>query len=209
MVPRSSSSTPSLSIGDVSVNEGQSGSTNATFTVALSAASSQTVTVNYATANGTATAGSDYTAASGTLTFTAGQTSKTVTVPVAGDTAIESNETFTVNLTGPTNATLADGQAVGTILNDDFPTLSIGDVTVNEGNSGTTNADVHRDPLRGERLDRHRQLRHRQRHGHGGQRLRRPDRQPQLHRRARPARRSPSPSTATRRWSRTRPSSST
>ena len=63
-----------------------------------------------------------------------------MTVPVVGDTVIEGNETFTVNLTGPTNATLADGQALGTIVNDDFPALSIGDVTVTEGNSGTTTA---------------------------------------------------------------------
>ncbi len=89
-----------------------------------------------------------------------------MTVPVLGDTVIESDETFNVNLSGPTNATLADAQAAGTILNDDFPTLSIGDVTVTEGNSGTTTRDVHRQPLGGERLDRHRELRHGRRHRH-------------------------------------------
>jgi hypothetical protein len=140
VVPRATGLVPSLSIGDVSVNEGQSGRTNATLSVRLSAASSQTVTVGYATANGTATAGSDYTAASGVLTFTAGQTSQSVAVPVLGDSVIEGDETFLVNLTGPTNATLADGQAVGTILNDDLPALSVDDVTVAEGNGGTTTA---------------------------------------------------------------------
>ncbi len=111
--------TPSISINDVTVTEGDSGTTNATFTVSLSKAGSNTITVDYATADGTATAGSDYTAASGTLTFNAGETSKTITVQVSGDTVDESNETFYVNLTNPTNATIADGRGVGTIQDDD------------------------------------------------------------------------------------------
>ena len=92
----------SLSINDVTLDEGNSGSKNATFTVALSVALGQAVTVNYATANGTATAGSDYTTASGTLTFAAGETTKTLAVGVIGDTAIENDETFTVTLSGAT-----------------------------------------------------------------------------------------------------------
>src|SRR6185503_4748381 len=77
------------------------------------------VTVRYATSNGTATAGSDYTAASGTLTFTAGATSRTFNVPVIGDTAFEPNETFSITLSQPTNATMAVAAALGTIVNDD------------------------------------------------------------------------------------------
>ncbi|MGM9426711.1 beta strand repeat-containing protein [Hydrogenophaga sp. MI9] len=116
---------PSLSINDVSLVEGNSGSTNATFTVSLSTVSGQTVTVNYATADGTATAPGDYTSTSGTLTFTPGQTVRTITVPVIGETLPEANETFFVNLSGATNATLADNQGAGTITNDDVPvTLS-------------------------------------------------------------------------------------
>ena len=88
----------------MTVTEGNAGTTAATFTVTLSAAATFPVTVNYATANGTATAGSDYTAASGTLTFAPGQTSKPITVTVNGDTAVEPNETFFVNLSAPTNA---------------------------------------------------------------------------------------------------------
>jgi hypothetical protein len=133
-------STASLSINDVTVTEGNSGTKSATFTVTLSAALGQAVTVNYATANGTATAGADYAAASGPLTFAAGQTSKTVAVSVSGDTAIENDETLTVTLSGGGGVTLADAQGLGTLTNDDFPTLAIGDVTLNEGNSGTTNA---------------------------------------------------------------------
>ena len=128
----------------MTVTEGNSGTKTAVFTVTLSAASTQTVTVNYATANGTATAGSDYVAQTGNLTFTAGQTSKTISVTVNGDTTVEPNETFVVNLTAPSGATLADAQGQGTITNDDtvvtLPTLSINDVTVTEGNSGTTTA---------------------------------------------------------------------
>jgi len=105
--------------------------------VTLSAVSSQSVTVNFATANNTATAGSDYVATSGTLTFNPGDTTKPITVVVNGDTTVEPNETFFVNLSNAVNATIADGQGVGTILNDDAlptPTLSINDVSVTEGN---------------------------------------------------------------------------
>ncbi|HEY3026209.1 MAG TPA: Calx-beta domain-containing protein, partial [Pyrinomonadaceae bacterium] len=132
---------PSLSINDVGLAEGNSGTTNATFTVSLSAASGRTVTVNYAAANGTATVGSDYQSASGILTFNPGETTHQVVVVVNGDIANEIDETFFVNLSGATNATIADTQGAGTILNDDgAPTLSINDLTVTEGNSGTTNA---------------------------------------------------------------------
>jgi len=110
---------PTVSIGDMSVTEGNSGTSTATFTVTLSAASSSPVTVKYNTANGTATAGSDYLAASGTLTFAAGQTSKTVSVTINGDTTAESDETYLVALTDPSGATIARGQATGTIRNDD------------------------------------------------------------------------------------------
>ncbi|MEQ8973778.1 MAG: glycoside hydrolase family 9 protein [Coleofasciculus sp. C1-SOL-03] len=120
IVPSTSSPTPpTLSINDVSLTEGNSGTKNATFTVNLSEASTQSVSVNYATANDTATAGSDYTAESGTLTFAAGETSKTISVAVTGDTTVESDETFNVNLSNASNATIGDSQGVGTILNND------------------------------------------------------------------------------------------
>jgi hypothetical protein len=134
-----------LSVNNVAVAEGNSGTSNLVFTVSLSKADSlRVITVNYATANGSATAGSDYTAKSGTLTFPKGSTAQTVSVPVIGDAVIESNETFTLNLTNPVNATLANTSAVGTITNDDSPpvedsALSVNDVTVAEGNSGTAN----------------------------------------------------------------------
>ncbi|PPU58862.1 hemagglutinin [Xanthomonas codiaei] len=110
---------PSLSIDDISVNEGNSGTTTATFTVSLSQASGQTVTVNYATSDGTATAGSDYVARSGTLTFAPGTTAQGVAVSVNGDTAVEPNETFSVGLSGASNATIARATGTGTINNDD------------------------------------------------------------------------------------------
>ena len=111
---------PVLRINDVSTAEGNSGITAFTFTVTLSPASASEVKVNYATANGTATvAGGDYRAKVGTLTFTPGQTSKTVTVDVIGDTNKEASETFFVNLNSPSGATLFDSQGKGTILDDD------------------------------------------------------------------------------------------
>jgi Calx-beta domain len=128
---------PSLSIHDVSVSEGNSGTTTVIFTVTRSGDTAQEVTVAYATANGTATAGSDYEAADGTLIFAPGETSQTITVLVNGDRAGEANETFSVNLSGATNATIADGQGVGTIL-DDEPRISISDVTKREGKKGQT-----------------------------------------------------------------------
>jgi len=124
---------PSLSVSDATVTEGNAGTVNAVFTVTLSAASAQTVTVSYATANGSASAGSDYAAASGTLTFAPGTTSQTVTVAVTGDTLPEANETFLVNLGSPTNATIAKGQGQGTILNDDAAPGSITVVSPNGG----------------------------------------------------------------------------
>ncbi|HEX8568176.1 MAG TPA: Calx-beta domain-containing protein [Pyrinomonadaceae bacterium] len=129
-------------INDVSLNEGNSGITPFNFTVTLSPAINQAVTLNFATADGTATvANSDYNPISGIIAFGPNETSKTVTVQVRGDTAIEANETFHVNLSGaPINAAIADNQGIGTILNDDstLPSLSINDISLNEGNSGTT-----------------------------------------------------------------------
>ena len=112
---------PSLSINDVSVTEGNSGTTSATLTVSLSAASGQVVTVNYATANGSAVAPTDYTSAAGTLTFAPGVTTGIITIPVNGDTTPEADETFTVNLSGATNATVSDASGTVTIVNDDQP----------------------------------------------------------------------------------------
>jgi hypothetical protein len=133
---------PSITINDVTVAEGNTGTVNATFTVTLSAASNKTVTVHFATVDGSATtAGGDYQANSGTLTFAPGETSKTVTVLVNGDRVVEYNESFLVVLTNPTNAFVADAKGVGTIT-DDEPRASIdyGPVYVTEGNTGTTNA---------------------------------------------------------------------
>jgi len=116
---------PSISVNDVSVSEGNSGATSAGFTASLSNASSQTITVNYATADNTARAGVDYVATSGTLTFTPGQTSQPLSVTVNGDLLNEEAAlTFNVDLLAATNATIADNQGVGTIVDDDAPILA-------------------------------------------------------------------------------------
>ena len=128
---------PQITAGGASVTEGNSGTAVATFTVTLSAASSDVITVAYATANGTATAGSDYEAQSGTLAFAPGETTKTITVLVKGDRIAEPNETFVVNLSNATNATIATSQGVGTVL-DDEPRISISDVSKQEGKKGQT-----------------------------------------------------------------------
>jgi hypothetical protein len=108
-----------VSIGDVPMHEGDAGSSLMTFNVTLSGASSVPVSVNYATADGTAKAGSDYAARRGTLVFPPGTTSQTLVVPIHGDTLDESDESFSVVLSGVGDAVLADSTAVGTILNDD------------------------------------------------------------------------------------------
>jgi uncharacterized repeat protein (TIGR01451 family) len=132
---------PSLTINDTSLLEGNSGTTNAAFTVNLSAPVAQAVTVHYATSDQTAVAGRDYLSASGTLVFAPSMMTQTVLVPVIGNTLNEPNKTFFVTLSGPTNASLARNQATGTILNDDpFPNLSINDALVGLPESGTTNA---------------------------------------------------------------------
>jgi 5-hydroxyisourate hydrolase-like protein (transthyretin family) len=134
---------PTLSVSDATVVEGDAGSTMATLTVSLSSASSQTVTVAYTTADDTATAGSDYLTTFGLLTIPAGSVSENVSIAVNGDHDYEPDETFFLNLSSPTNATLTDAQGVVTITNDDpVPTLSIGDVTVRRGTTGTTIAEL-------------------------------------------------------------------
>lgn len=133
---------PSLSISDASIAEGNAGTRALSFTVQLSPASSAPVSVSYITASGTASAGSDFTSANGTLTFPAGITNRTIDVFINGDTAIEPNESFLVNLTNPTGAALAVSSGQGTIANDDLsvaPALSINDVSAIEGNSGNKN----------------------------------------------------------------------
>jgi probable HAF family extracellular repeat protein len=131
---------PLVTISDATVSEGNSGTRNAVFSVNLSPASTETVSVTFATANGSATAGppqADYQANSGTVSFAPGETSKTITVLVNGDRMAEPNETFFINLSGATNATIADGQGVGTII-DDEPRVSISDVSKSEGKKGKT-----------------------------------------------------------------------
>jgi len=112
---------PTLSISDVSQAEGNSGTTAFTFTVTSSNAITNDVNATYATSDGTATAGSDYQAANGVVIILAGQTSKTITVNVNGDTTQESDETFFVNLSLAGNATIVKAKGTGTIINDDAP----------------------------------------------------------------------------------------
>jgi hypothetical protein len=131
-----------LSLGDVSRVEGNSGATPFMFTITRTGPTAGASSVVVNTASGTAVAPDDYDAVvNRTVSFGTGETSKTVTVNVVGDTSMESNETFTVNLSSPVGATIADGQGVGTIVNDDnasLPTVTISDVSKAEGNKSTT-----------------------------------------------------------------------
>ena len=130
---------PTLSINDVTQNEGNAGTTDFTFTVTKTGATEVNATVSFATQNGSATAPGDYQSNSGTLTFLPGDATKTFIVLVNGDTTEEPDEDFTVHLSAPTDATISDADGTGTIKNDDnAPTFSVGDVTHAEGNSGTT-----------------------------------------------------------------------
>jgi uncharacterized protein YuzE len=109
----------SLSVGNELVLEGDDGTVEMTFTVTLSVPSGAPVTVDYATADGTASAGEDYTAASGSLLFAPGERIKTVTVLVASDTSGEPDETFRFSLSNPSGAPLLGAESTGTIANDD------------------------------------------------------------------------------------------
>jgi hypothetical protein len=127
-----------IAINDVTQAEGNAGGTTFTFNVALSGPAPTTVTVNWATAANSATTPSDFATASGMVTFNMGESSKPVNITVNGDTAYETNETFFVNLSAPSGATISDSQGVGTITNDDaMPTIAIGDVSMLEGNAGS------------------------------------------------------------------------
>ena len=129
---------PSISVREAVVVEGNSGTTQATFVVALSAPSSQSVSFSFATANGTATAGSDYIATSGgPVTFAPGEVEKPVVVLVNGDTVDEAQETFFLDISNVQNATVDSNRGNGFINDDDGPTISINDVSILEGNSGT------------------------------------------------------------------------
>jgi len=128
-----------LSVGDATVTEGDAGAATAVFTVSLSAAVAQTVTVQFATADGTAVAGADYAGVTGTLTFPPATVTRTVSVPVLGDVLDEDDETFTLDLSNPMGATIADGQGAGTIADDDpLPFLFAGDCAATEGDAGST-----------------------------------------------------------------------
>lgn len=128
---------PSLRAIDVTLPEGTGGTSDAVFTVQLAPTSSQEVTVLYATANDTAIAPEDYTAAAGILTFPPGVGVRTVVVPIVGDALDEPGEAFTLNLGSATNAVIADGTAVGTIEDDDAPvSLTIADTETIEGDGG-------------------------------------------------------------------------
>ena len=128
---------PSITVRDVIVVEGNSGTTQATFVVALSASTSQSVSCSFSTSNSTATAGSDYIATSGALTFAPGEVEKPVVVLVNGDTVDETQETFFLDISNVQNATVSSSRGTGFINDDDGPTIRINDVSVTEGNSGT------------------------------------------------------------------------
>ena len=161
---------------NVSLTEGDAGVTNMTFTISYTGTKNN-VSVDWATANGTATAGADYAASSGTATFTAaGATSQTITIPVIGDLLDEANETFTVNLSNPQPPAIADittATRTGTITdNDPTPSLTINDLSLTEGNAGNVERRSHRHAVGTERSQRDGPLRHRQQHGRAAGRLR-------------------------------------
>lgn len=136
---------PVLSINDPSIREGDEGTRILTFGVTRTGIATKPISVNFTTAKGTATAGSDYVAGSGVLNFATNETFKTINVTLIGDRTVEPDETFFVNLSNAVNATINDTQGKGTIVNDDTrnnnpATLTIADLRVTEGDSGTKTA---------------------------------------------------------------------
>ena len=137
---------PGISIDDVTLAETDAGTTSALFTVVLSADSGQAVSVDFATADGTAQGGSDYTPLTGTLSFSPGTTTQTLAVAVNGDLSFEADETFSVQLANPANAILADAQGQGLIQNDDDESLALAPMTgtwdVTFGKSNQVHSEV-------------------------------------------------------------------
>jgi ELWxxDGT repeat protein len=132
--------TASVTVNNVMVPEGDSGTTDAVFTVTASTAYYRDFTVNWSTVAGTATEGDDYTASSGTLTFPAGTTTQTVSVLVIGDPLVEADETFEVVLANSTGPAITDSRGLGTITDDDTLAIDAADIKVVEGDSGSTDA---------------------------------------------------------------------
>ncbi len=142
---------PVLQVENISITESDSGTTAAVFNITLSISSSNIVTVDYATSDGTATASEDYVSKNGTLSFALGETSKTVTVEVIGDVIQEQDETFSLTLSNPDNADLSNNSdGVATIVDEDtavtlpvppvFPVLQVGNISITESNLDTTAA---------------------------------------------------------------------
>jgi hypothetical protein len=128
-----------LSINDVSTYTPVKGTASAVFTVKLSGASTQPVTVHYATSDGSAVAGTDYNSASGTLTFTPGVVSKTVPVTVNPTSVAHANRYFSVSLSAPTNATIVSGTGTGTLVDDAVaPYVTVNNPSVASGSTSTT-----------------------------------------------------------------------
>jgi Calx-beta domain-containing protein/hemolysin type calcium-binding protein len=133
---------PALAVAGASLAEGNAGTQSLSFTVTLANRTPLRVSVAYATADGTAKAGSDYTATSGRLVFAPGETSKTVAVPILGDTVFESDETFSLTLSNPANATLGTATATGAITNDDAATATPGHYNGPISSGGNIDFDV-------------------------------------------------------------------
>lgn len=127
----------SLSVADQSITEGHDGLRHALVVVRLSRAAAKPVTVNFRTADGTAVAGADYQSVAGKLAFAAGQTVRTIAVPIAGDRLGEPDERFTIRLSGAKNASIGDGTGVVAVL-DDEPRVTVEDVAQVEGDGGET-----------------------------------------------------------------------
>jgi chitinase len=130
-----------LRVNDVTVTERDLGTVSATFTVSLTSPSDKTVTVDFATADGTATQPADYSRRLSALTFSPGSVTGTVTVVVNGDRLPEADETFTLRLSNPKNAVIADGVGIGTIVDDEPVTIGIADERMLEGDRGTRNME--------------------------------------------------------------------
>jgi hypothetical protein len=133
---------PAVSVTGVSVAEGNAGTQSLTFAVSLAHPTPLRVSVAYATSNGTATAGSDYTATSGTLLFAPGEVSKEVAVHIVGDTTFEPDETLTLTISNTVNGTIGTATATGTITNDDAATAAPGHYNGQIAGSGNIDFDV-------------------------------------------------------------------